>query len=457
MSGRGRGGRGRGRGRAGRGGRGGPDESSQKDKTTTKARKTLADHVYYVGSARQASDFSVITDFIINHIRQTFEYGNDIANALDSRVTTDFTNLMPVMQQSTETDTATKNRENKQFGMLYEAEIKRFVERKGLYENNLDKAYALIWAQCNKTMQNKIMSRTSYDSNVKGKPIEILQAIEEFSMSYLEHQYDAVIVLDALKNFINTKQKDDENLVDYTRRFKSSRDVLESHVGGKLQFTKMSQSDDDWDKTDTDKQKKCHERAYGRLIALLYLQNSEQIKYGSVLNGLGSQFALKQDQYPKSLTHATSILSDHKFDSTYQESKKKKNKDTKDKEKEKEKNKSKDRDDVETELNFAQLEGACYCCEKKGHRSPQCTKKDKIPKSEWAINKMQEASFIQQASKSVTFEATPPAAAPAPPPTTTPPPFGWMAMNIQMQLLNNEMKNWVLLDTGSTVHIFCNA
>jgi hypothetical protein len=40
---------------------------------------------------------------------------------------------------------------------------------------------------------------------------------------------------------------------------------------------------------------------------------SEQAKYGSVLTGLGSKFALKKDQFPRTLTHVTSILSDHKF------------------------------------------------------------------------------------------------------------------------------------------------
>ena len=127
--------------------------------------------------------------------------------------------------------------------ILYEAAIQRFVERKGIFESNLDKAFALIWAQCNKTMQNKLFLRTDYESNVDGSPIKLLKAIEEYSMSYLEHQYDAVIMLDALKNFVTTKQKEDESLVDYTRRFKSSRDVLESHIGGKLILKKMAESD----------------------------------------------------------------------------------------------------------------------------------------------------------------------------------------------------------------------
>jgi hypothetical protein len=106
-------------------------------------------------------------------------------------------------------------------------------------------------------------------------------------------------------------------------------------------------------------------------------------------------------------------------------------------------------------LNFAQLEGSCYCCGKKGHRSPQCTQKDKVAKKDWAINKTAEATFIQSASQTQT-DSTPTVATTPSPPTTSTPPFGWMSVAIQLQLITNEMKNWVLLDTGSTVHVFCN-
>jgi hypothetical protein len=83
-----------------------------------------------VGAARQASDFSIITDYLINHIRQTFKHGNDISNALDSRSDTDFGPLRPVLTFSSELNAATREREDKQNKMLYESEIKQFVERK---------------------------------------------------------------------------------------------------------------------------------------------------------------------------------------------------------------------------------------------------------------------------------------------------------------------------------------
>jgi hypothetical protein len=67
-----------------------------------------------------------------------------------------------------------------------------------------------------------------------------------------------------------------------------------------------------------------------------------------------------------------SILSDHKFDEAYHEMKKKR----KDK-LERECNKRKEEGDSieESELNFSQLEGMCYCCSKKGHKVPSARKK----------------------------------------------------------------------------------
>ena len=45
---------------------------------------------------------------------------------------------------------------------------------------------------------------------------------------------------DALKNYANCKQKEQgkESLLDYTRRFKLSREILTSHVGGPFVLNK---------------------------------------------------------------------------------------------------------------------------------------------------------------------------------------------------------------------------
>jgi hypothetical protein len=82
---------------------------------------------------------------------------------------------------------------------------------------------------------------------------------------------------------------------------------MESHVGSKLKIEKMAKADPAWDPQDQAVMEECHEKAFARLMALLYMENADQTKYGSILKGLGDQFSLNQDQYPKSISHATNV------------------------------------------------------------------------------------------------------------------------------------------------------
>jgi Zn-dependent peptidase ImmA (M78 family) len=48
-----------------------------------------------------------------------------------------------------------------------------------------------------------------------------------------------LVILDAIRTLLNTKQKDMETLQDYTKRFRIAREVLESHIGGPIILTKI--------------------------------------------------------------------------------------------------------------------------------------------------------------------------------------------------------------------------
>ena len=120
MSGRGQGrgfqaGRGRGRGRCS-----GKFNSASK---VPQQCKTLQDYQYYIGSSKQASNDVTITLYLINHVQKTFDYGDNIASALDRKAEVDLSAHMPQLQQSTDSDQDVKDQKNKQFKMLYEAEI----------------------------------------------------------------------------------------------------------------------------------------------------------------------------------------------------------------------------------------------------------------------------------------------------------------------------------------------
>jgi hypothetical protein len=92
-------------GRGGRGrGKGGP--------TQTKTKKTVEDYFFYVGSSKQASDYEITAEFVVNHIKKTFDHGNDIAEAIRTLVKANTSLWKPTLHVSTESEATVKERED---------------------------------------------------------------------------------------------------------------------------------------------------------------------------------------------------------------------------------------------------------------------------------------------------------------------------------------------------------
>ena len=65
-------------GRGGRRGCGRFSRSNQHNPTANK-KKTLEDHYFYVGLSKQASDFEITYEFLLNHTKRVYARGNDIS------------------------------------------------------------------------------------------------------------------------------------------------------------------------------------------------------------------------------------------------------------------------------------------------------------------------------------------------------------------------------------------
>jgi hypothetical protein len=102
-------------------------------------------------------------------------------------------------------------------------------------------------------MQNKIASRSDYDSVVYNGPISLLRAIKEHSLNYQDTRYEMLIITDAFRSLFANKQKEGESLQDYTRRFKMSTEILESHLGGPVILGKYVRTMENYDENDIEK------------------------------------------------------------------------------------------------------------------------------------------------------------------------------------------------------------
>ena len=117
-------------------------------------------------------------------------------------------------------------------------DLSEFRRRIIAYKANTMKAYALIWDKCARSMKNKIEERSDY-AGMENDPISLLQAIKEHSLNYQKNKYAMSIIYEAYNNLFTTKQIDNESLQEYTQRFKTATEVLETHTGGPIKLKKL--------------------------------------------------------------------------------------------------------------------------------------------------------------------------------------------------------------------------
>ena len=283
-------GRGRGKSRGGRGnGRfGNRRNKSTQGKLTDKKKKTLSDHNYYLGSSKQASDFETTTEFIINHIKKTYTDGKDIAKALYNLEPIDTNTWKPSLQVSVitgddEESNEQRDKENREYEMFFKQES-QYSSRVTQYEDNLIKLYALLWERCSVAMKNKISNRQDFKNSIYDNPINLLKAIKEHALNYQEYKYSMSIVSDSLRNLLHTKQKENENLQEYAKRFRTAEEIFQSHLGGPMIIPKIVGEHPNFlTATDETEKEEVLDIVYQQFLAFIFMEQADQSKYGSLL------------------------------------------------------------------------------------------------------------------------------------------------------------------------------
>ena len=317
-----------------------------------------------------------------------------MAAALEQKADYDFTSEKPaplVLLPEDDTDKALQlnnKSKNESAKIEYQLNLEQYNEKVEQFKQNKFKTYAIIWDKCSAMMKQSIEAQENYDKT-KRDPYLLFDTIEGLSYNYQESKYPIEIIFDALKNFINLKQKDDEDLTSYLDRFKAANNNLKTQLGEEIILTNYIKTLDDYDENDLSNLPTLKKESYEELKAYVFLANSDRNKYNTLIKNLAQQQSLKNSQYPKTLKAATEALQNHPWDPKYHEEKKKHKNQSRHDNENNNNNNNNNNEQPEVELSFAQLQNACYCCGKKGHGSDKCYKKDKIPKDEWYINKLQ--------------------------------------------------------------------
>jgi len=117
------------------------------------------------------------------------------------------------------------------FDIMYQAEIKQYLERVQALEENMIRAYALIiGTYCSKFIQGWVKENPEYESKIRDDPIEILRVVSTLMHAPVWARYPYASLNDAIMRMLNLNLQDGEYLTDYVKRFKQSHDELRSHI-----------------------------------------------------------------------------------------------------------------------------------------------------------------------------------------------------------------------------------
>ena len=228
---------------------------------------------------------------------------------------------------------------NEEKKMVFQDNMRVYNNKKKQYDDNKIKLYSIIFEKyCSKAMQNRIEERINFKSDIRDDPIKSLETIKQtmYVPTRSKYVYDGII--ETIKQIFDMKQSDDENIVEYSKRFKQALDEFKATLGKQLLDHYTKNTEEYQNRSGDTKKKEIKEKNWNSFITLMFIKNSDQRKYGELVKGLKSQYSLGNDQYPKNMDTAIKALNSHKWDSVYlkfiKEKHQNKNKQKNDKDKE---------------------------------------------------------------------------------------------------------------------------
>ena len=133
-----------------------------------------------------------------------------------------------------------------QFRIEYKAELQLHLKQKNYYCTNLGKAYAFLFGQSSTGLQHRIEAKVKYESKIKDDPIELLEMIKEYSLSFNDKKKTDIIIINAIMNLMTTGQRDNEDLTNYTKCFKVARDLCKKKDGEIFEIPILTQKESTW-------------------------------------------------------------------------------------------------------------------------------------------------------------------------------------------------------------------
>ena len=287
------------------------NKRNSENATSNKPRLTreMKFHMHDSQQRKSSESFHKIKESIVTKIKSTFENPAMIAESIRSMTLAVLSE--PELKASTKVDAAEKALDNKMREMKWKIMFEIHMKDRRTFDENWVKTYALIWDKyCSREVQVALKEMPDFESSILNQPIVLLERVENLMHTPMKAKYPPLTLVEVLISFLQIKQGDNESLLDYLSRFKSERNVMLGLVGKRLidGYTERTPEYLALAVTDTAGKDLMKRQELDKFMAILFLRNAEQDRFGEMMVEYRKSFANKDNKYQSCVPDMIDIM-----------------------------------------------------------------------------------------------------------------------------------------------------
>ena len=367
----GRGGRG-GRGpRTNRSGRGG--NRSQSNKNYNMVAKF---NPYTNSNGKKYSTYTNIIAVLKNRLKKEVSYSYDIIECIDNMALIDLEKKGPTLQVSQKSNQIERDAENEVFKVRYREDVKTWCKRMDDFKSNILKVNGIIIDDfCTDLMVDRLKEFSNYETELTDDFTKLLIKISEIMYQTTDATNPYWGLLESMSRLYNMKQGSEETLYAYKDRMNQEASSVKAKLGV-YSLSAFVKTTDEYKNASATDQTNLENNAFDYLVAMCYIRGCDRQKYQSLVDDLRSQYTRDNDQYPRNIDKAMTLLSKHRHDNRKNGTKKKGPS-------ENPTNNNNSRATSFYQESSSNNGKKCYCCGATDHLLPDCPDKGTKPKEDW--------------------------------------------------------------------------